>query len=140
MSCGSRKRAETAPLTFITTDSRCRLAQEAIKVHVLRRRHRKAGKNSHRYNGCDSGGQLHVWEPVTNEPRQLTTKVSPAELNSPVEDEPTSSHALRSSLIDDKQPPYLEHVHDPCMEKLSYQAINAPVEVLIQECMSFGTD
>ena len=55
-------------LTFISTESSSEAAQEAIRVHVLRHRHRQR-RESHRKRGnsrpafAQHGGQFQVWQP-----------------------------------------------------------------------------
>lgn len=55
-------------LTFIPTESRSKAAQEAIRVHVLRHRHRQR-RESRRIRGKDDpvvghhGGQFQIWQP-----------------------------------------------------------------------------
>jgi hypothetical protein len=57
-------------LTFIPTESSSKAAQEAIRVHVLRNRHRQR-RQSRRIRGKDSsafaqyGGQFQIWQPDT---------------------------------------------------------------------------
>lgn len=54
--------------TFIPVDWRCKPAQEAIRVHIMRRRHRQARRDqktpqARRYKR-QSGEEIHLWSPL----------------------------------------------------------------------------
>ncbi|KAL2405770.1 hypothetical protein ABEF95_000999 [Exophiala dermatitidis] len=131
MASKTRIPAATAPLMFITTDSRCRLAQEAIKVHILRRRHRKGDKGRCRYNDCESGGQVHVWESVPSSAPSNSPKPTKTEM--PKTDNEASNWNSTLTVIDDEQLNYLNNLGKVLGARGPCEPLQDPVDHLIRK-------